>query len=184
MKIHELVTKIGGAATAFVLFFGLLTACSQSAALKETTVSTAPSVVQKTAALSPEAQVAVITVREKGMSPDHLAGVHQKKAFLDCVACHSDNIVPNDTASVVNGNCVSCHGNYDKMAAVSKAKAKNPNINVHDSHLGPEIACSTCHQGHQESLAYCSYCHSNFNLPIPGGAATLPESKQIQQWKK
>ncbi len=101
----------------------------------------------------------------------HLAGIHANKLKLDCKACHGDNPVPNDTASKVNASCVSCHGGYDKMAEISKKKGNNPDINVHDSHLGPEIGCTTCHQGHEESKAYCLYCHTNFDLPIPGGAA-------------
>jgi hypothetical protein len=181
MKRHKFVTKIAGVGVIFALAFGLLAACSQNAAANRTT---APGVAQKTAALDPVAQAVVAGVREKGMSPNYLAGIHQKKLSLDCAACHGNNVVPNDTASVVNGKCVTCHGDYDKMAALTKTKTKNPDINVHGSHLGPEIACSTCHQGHQESLAYCTYCHVNFNLPIPGGVATLPENKQTPQWKK
>ncbi|MCL2871738.1 MAG: cytochrome c3 family protein [Betaproteobacteria bacterium] len=102
----------------------------------------------------------------------HLAGIHVNKLKLNCQACHRDNPIPDDTASKVNASCVMCHGGYDKMAEVSKKKSKNPDINVHASHLGPEIGCTTCHQGHQESKAYCLYCHTSFDLPIPGGADT------------
>ncbi|MDR0769953.1 MAG: cytochrome c3 family protein [Burkholderiales bacterium] len=104
-------------------------------------------------------------------NPAHLAGIHANKLKLDCKACHRDNPIPNDTASKVNASCVTCHGGYDKMAETSKKKAQNPDINVHGSHLGPEIGCTTCHQGHKESKAYCLYCHTNFDLPISGGAA-------------
>ncbi|MDR0247684.1 MAG: cytochrome c3 family protein [Burkholderiales bacterium] len=103
-------------------------------------------------------------------TPAHLAGIHVNKLKLDCKACHRDNPIPNDTASKVNASCATCHGDYNKMSEVSKKKGKNPNINVHGSHLGPEIGCTTCHQGHKESKTYCLYCHTNFDLPIPGGA--------------
>ncbi|MCL2309417.1 MAG: cytochrome c3 family protein [Proteobacteria bacterium] len=103
--------------------------------------------------------------------PTHLAGIHVNKLKLDCKACHRDNPVPDDTASKVNASCITCHGGYDKMAEVSKKKGKNPDINAHGSHLGPEIGCTTCHQGHKESKTYCLYCHTNFDLPIPGGTA-------------
>jgi fumarate reductase flavoprotein subunit len=104
-------------------------------------------------------------------SPAHLAGIHTNKFKFDCKVCHSDNPIPNDTASKVNASCVSCHGGYDKMEEITKKKARNPDINVHGSHLGPEIGCTTCHQGHKESKAYCLHCHTNFDLPIPGSAA-------------
>jgi hypothetical protein len=102
-------------------------------------------------------------------APVHLAGIHASELGLDCMACHRDNPVPDDTASQANASSVACHGGYDKMAAFSKKKSKNAGINVHDSHLGLEIGCTACHQGHKESKAYCLYCHTNFDLPIPGG---------------
>jgi len=107
----------------------------------------------------------------------HLAGIHVNKLKLNCQACHRDNPIPDDTASKVNASCVMCHGGYDKMADLTKKKSKNPDINVHGSHLGPEIGCTTCHQGHQESKAYCLYCHTNFDLPIPGGADKNADKK-------
>ena len=104
-------------------------------------------------------------------TPTHLAGIHVSKQKLNCQDCHGDNPIPDDTASKVNASCITCHGGYSEMAAISKKKSKNPEINVHASHLGPEVACTTCHQGHKESRVYCLSCHTNFDLPIPGGAA-------------
>lgn len=95
-----------------------------------------------------------------------LAAAHGKKN-LSCGACHEKQLIPNDNETVVNKQCVSCHGGYDKMAEVSKAKLANPEINPHGSHLGPQIACTVCHQGHVESKSYCLNCHTNFKMPIP-----------------
>jgi hypothetical protein len=99
-----------------------------------------------------------------------LAAMHRQKVQLGCDGCHRDQALPDDNEAVINGQCVSCHGGYDQLAAVTKAKARNPNINVHASHLGPEIACTVCHQAHRASQAYCVNCHTNFQMPIPGAA--------------
>jgi hypothetical protein len=96
-----------------------------------------------------------------------LASLHGNKQNLSCGACHQSQLIPDDNESVVNKQCVTCHGDYDKLALLSTPKLKNPNINPHGSHLGPEIACTACHQGHQESKAYCVNCHTNFDMPMP-----------------
>jgi hypothetical protein len=103
-----------------------------------------------------------------------LAATHGSKANLSCGACHQQQLIPDDNETVLNKQCIACHGGYDKLAASTKTKLKNPNINPHGSHLGPEIACTVCHQGHQESKPYCLHCHTNFVMPIPGGAAKAP----------
>jgi hypothetical protein len=100
-----------------------------------------------------------------------LASMHGSKGKLSCGACHDKALIPDDNESVINKRCAGCHGGYDKVAAISKGKLKNPHINPHASHLGPEIACTVCHQGHQESKPYCVNCHTNFDMPIPGGSA-------------
>jgi hypothetical protein len=96
-----------------------------------------------------------------------LAAIHGSKQNLSCGACHLKQLIPDDNEAIVNKQCASCHGDYDKLALLSKPKLKNPNINPHGSHLGPEIACTACHQGHQESKAYCVNCHTNFTMPMP-----------------
>ena len=98
-----------------------------------------------------------------------LAATHGSKQNLSCGACHQKQLIPDDNETVVNKQCVACHGGYDKLASLTKAKLKNPDINPHGSHLGPEIACTVCHQGHRESKPYCLNCHTNFDMPIPAG---------------
>lgn len=99
-----------------------------------------------------------------------LAAVHQTKAGAECKTCHGDKIAPDDNETVENKACVSCHGNYEKLASETVKKLKNKNINPHKSHLGPEITCTVCHAGHSESAAYCTQCHTNFVMPMPGNA--------------
>lgn len=98
-----------------------------------------------------------------------LAATHGSKQNLSCGACHQKQLIPDDNETVVNKQCVACHGSYDKLASLTKAKLKSPEINPHGSHLGPEIACTVCHQGHRESKPYCLHCHTNFEMPIPAG---------------
>jgi hypothetical protein len=89
---------------------------------------------------------------------------------LSCGACHVKELIPDDNETVVNRQCVACHGGYDTLAPLTRAKLVSPAINPHGSHLGPEIACTVCHQGHRPSVPYCLGCHTNFAMPIPGGA--------------
>lgn len=101
----------------------------------------------------------------------NLASAHGNKKQLSCGACHGTQLIPDDNETVINQSCVDCHGGYDKMAATTRPKLRNAEINPHASHLGAEIACTVCHQGHSESKAYCSNCHTNFVMPMPDGLA-------------
>lgn len=144
-----------------LLRVGAALACA--AALLPATLQAAPAA--KAAPLSAE-QAAKLTAAAH--APLGVAAFHRDKLGLDCQACHGKKIAPNDNETVENQACVSCHGDYAKLAEASRAKAKNKDINPHASHLGPEIACTVCHQGHQESKAYCTNCHTNFVMPMPG----------------
>jgi hypothetical protein len=92
---------------------------------------------------------------------------HGAKHNLSCGACHGKQLIPDDNETLVNRQCVSCHGSYDKLATVTKAKLANPDVNPHGSHMGPQVACTICHTGHAESKSYCLHCHTNFNQPMP-----------------
>ena len=105
-----------------------------------------------------------------------LSDTHRDRLALSCDACHGQQMPPDDNATVVNTQCVQCHGSYETLAPLTKAKLKNPAINPHASHLGPEIACTVCHHGHQASAAYCVNCHTNFVMPIPGSEARATRS--------
>jgi len=104
----------------------------------------------------------------------NLDSIHRGKN-VTCTACHGKDLIPDSNMTAVNGQCVSCHGGLEKVAASFKGASY---LNPHASHLGP-IACTTCHNGHKESKAYCLDCHANFKMPIPGGApaAAKPTGK-------
>ena len=92
----------------------------------------------------------------------NLAGLHKQAA---CTSCHGKNLVPDDNETVLNRQCISCHGTLTQLAAKSRAA-----VNAHQSHLG-EINCTACHNGHGPSRAYCLNCHS-FDMKIPGAQGT------------
>lgn len=94
-----------------------------------------------------------------------LADLHKVKQ-VGCAECHGKTrkITVDDNEKRVNQGCIECHGNLDVLAAKAKG-----HVSPHKSHLG-EISCTTCHRGHEQSKAYCGWCHS-FNLPIAGGSA-------------
>ncbi len=102
-------------------------------------------------------------------APLGVAGLHRSSSgTLKCEKCHGDTVAPDDNQTVENRECVSCHEGYPAVAALSAKKLSNAALNAHASHLGPEVACTACHQGHQESKAYCENCHINFSMAMPG----------------
>jgi nitrate/TMAO reductase-like tetraheme cytochrome c subunit len=98
----------------------------------------------------------------------HLANIHVQKSLF-CSTCHGNDLIPDANASMINSQCSACHGGMEAVAQSFKGPAY---LNPHASHLG-NIPCTSCHMGHQESKAYCLNCHTNFNMPIPGGRASV-----------
>jgi len=131
--------------------------------------------------------------QEQPAKGDFLADMHMGKG-IECSSCHGSKIVVDDNETIVNKNCIECHGSLDKMALTQKAveedqlsgKNEEEGINPHKSHLG-KINCTACHHGHTTSWTYCLGCHS-FNLKIPFGtvAAQLPatELPEVQKVPK
>jgi hypothetical protein len=99
----------------------------------------------------------------------YLDAAHGTRRNLMCGACHGTQLLPDDNETKLNAQCIACHGTNAQVSAKLKGRLKNPHIDPHVSHLG-DIACTACHQGHQASKAYCLGCHTNFVMPIPGGA--------------
>ena len=142
------------------------------AAAVATPLATAPAAkVTKTVKAAP---VAATTPEARAMreriekAPQGVAGLHRGSKGMQCEKCHGNTVAPDDNQTVENRECVTCHEGYPPMAELSAKKLTNKAINAHGSHLGPEINCTTCHQGHQESKAYCLNCHTNFSMPMPG----------------
>ncbi len=124
------------------------------------------SAAQQAAASGPAASQA----EKKAAPAGSLADIH-KGMGTACKGCHGDSLKVDDNETIVNGQCVSCHGNLEAVGKKSTA-----HINSHKSHLG-QISCTVCHHGHTASRAYCLNCHA-FDLPIPGGSATAMTKKK------
>ncbi|MCE1205129.1 MAG: cytochrome c3 family protein [Holophagaceae bacterium] len=85
---------------------------------------------------------------------------HHAKAGVHCYDCHQEE-KPTKKA-VAPDSCMTCHGDYPAMKALTKNAKPNP----HDSHLG-EIPCTECHRQHQPAVVKCLECHEGkykFNL--------------------
>lgn len=92
------------------------------------------------------------------------AGLHAGRQ-LGCASCHGAG-VPKAGAEVANDRCLSCHGPMQKLVDRTKP-AQFADRNPHHSHLG-DIACTTCHRGHEASAVYCLDCHPKFEMKISG----------------
>ncbi|GLH74040.1 hypothetical protein GETHLI_25420 [Geothrix limicola] len=85
---------------------------------------------------------------------------HHAKAGVHCYDCHQEE-KPTKKA-VAADSCMTCHGDYPAMKALTKDAKPNP----HDSHLG-EIVCTECHRQHQPPVVKCLECHEGkfkFNI--------------------
>ena len=132
-----------------------------------------PGFRSKVAALSAEDELSMVMHATDNWAHSHdLANIHAQKDFF-CATCHRNDLIPDANATTINAQCISCHGGLEKVALTFKGPSY---LNPHASHLG-SIPCTSCHFGHQESKAYCLNCHSNFNMPIPGGATAAKATK-------
>jgi hypothetical protein len=90
----------------------------------------------------------------------HSLPAHHAKAGVHCFDCHQEE-KPTKKA-VAPDSCMTCHGDYPAMKALTKDAKPNP----HDSHLG-EIPCTECHRQHQPPVVKCLECHAGkfkFNI--------------------
>lgn len=94
------------------------------------------------------------------------AGLHATSGH-SCASCHGAGL-PKAGAEVANDRCLTCHGPLDKLVEKTKP-AQFADRNPHHSHLG-DIACTTCHRGHEASAVYCLDCHPKFEMKISGAA--------------
>uniref|UniRef100_Q0HRQ6 Fumarate reductase n=1 Tax=Shewanella sp. (strain MR-7) TaxID=60481 RepID=Q0HRQ6_SHESR len=98
-------------------------------------------------------------------APEVLADFHGEMG--GCDSCHVSDKggVTNDNLTHENAQCVSCHGDLKELAAATPKDKVSP----HKSHLIGEIACTSCHKGHEKSVTYCDACHSfGFDMPYGG----------------
>ena len=91
----------------------------------------------------------------------HSLPAHHTKAGVHCFDCHQEE-KPTKKA-VASESCMTCHGDYPAMKALTKEAKPNP----HDSHLG-EIPCTDCHRQHQPPVVKCLECHEGkYKFKIP-----------------
>lgn len=117
----------------------------------------------------------VIKSTQSGSKSNYLAGAHAKMG-LDCSACHKE-VKIDDSERSINKSCTECHGDLATMA-----KKTSEEINPHKSHLG-EINCTSCHSGHEASVAYCSNCHQFNDMKISHNSGAKPKS-QRDDWSQ
>ena len=96
--------------------------------------------------------------------PDVLADFHSE--IGGCETCHGEASGPiDDNLSVENGQCISCHGDLKEVATGERKGIVSP----HQSHLIGDVACTSCHKGHEKSVTYCDSCHSfDYQIPFAG----------------
>jgi hypothetical protein len=82
----------------------------------------------------------------------HALPAPHAKAGVHCFDCHQEE-KPTKKA-VASESCMTCHGDYPAMRALTKSAKPNP----HDSHEG-EIACTECHRQHRPPVVKCLECH-------------------------
>ncbi len=95
---------------------------------------------------------------------EYLADFHTEMG--GCENCHASEQGPtDDNLKYENSQCVSCHGDLKEVAANDPKDIVSP----HSSHLIGDIACTSCHKGHEKSVAYCDACHSfGYDMPFQG----------------
>ncbi len=113
-----------------------------------------------------------------GEKSKFLAGKHMNEMGVTCAQCHGEKGLLDDAESTVNAYCISCHGNLNEVAELTKGSEINP----HTSHLG-NINCTACHGGHEPSAMYCNNCHSFTNEISFAGNKPLPKKLDIPSYK-
>ncbi len=104
------------------------------------------------------------TVQSSPVKAEVLATMHA--ADNGCDSCHSNSEGPSDdNLTFENEQCINCHGTLEDVVKNEREGIVSP----HQSHLIGAIACTTCHKGHEKSVAYCDACHSfDYQMPFGG----------------
>ena len=94
-----------------------------------------------------------------GKIGEALSSKHKKYAELTCDDCHMTTTL----TGITTDQCLSCHGSFEEVAAVTKNMDPDP----HDSpHYGKELDCDLCHHEHSVSENFCAQCHE-WELILP-----------------
>ncbi len=125
-----------------------------------------------------------------------LSAVHAKagKICLDCheakfdeqvheatawVSGNYQNPIPENTFEYDETFCLNkaCHNmTRDELTQKTADMTFNPHVTQHG-----DIACSTCHKAHSDSVMYCTECHAA--AQTPDGWLTWDEYQQSKQGK-
>lgn len=134
-----------------------------------TLVATAFCALSMQPALSaPMDELQAKTVYATGAKGDYLAGAHMKMAG-SCATCHPSDKV-TDAQYEIDRQCQTCHGSYAALGQKDAQAGKA--ISPHHGHLAID-SCTTCHNGHEPSFAYCNNCHI-FKMPMKFGRNKIP----------
>jgi len=83
-------------------------------------------------------------------------------AGVRCASCHKEE--PPHTKPL-NGVCVGCHGDQEKLAGLSSKATPNPHAPPHLA-PGETQACDDCHHVHRPSEVSCADCHHSFQFDV------------------
>jgi hypothetical protein len=74
-------------------------------------------------------------------------------------------------------------GCHEGISSLEDLKASTADLkrNPHDSHNGDQD-CTTCHQTHEQSVAWCTQCHADATIP-DGWLTYTEQQKQIKEAK-
>jgi fumarate reductase flavoprotein subunit len=89
-------------------------------------------------------------------APDHAPTAKHVKAGVGCGDCHGAGA---PTKAPKMAACVTCHGDFPVVAALTKALPANP----HDSHMD-DPDCTECHRQHRPPVVKCQTCHADFKF--------------------
>ena len=122
------------------------------------------------------------TAQLNSMDAPTASGQVSMHAAYDCTMCHTDEASlsmahENATADAVSQasadeaqesiDCRSCHDRQElvekTVEGLVKADGKST-ANPHSNHVSVDMACTDCHNVHEESVLTCNGCH-DFALP-------------------
>ncbi|MDQ5985108.1 MAG: Fumarate reductase flavoprotein subunit [Syntrophus sp. SKADARSKE-3] len=87
---------------------------------------------------------------------------HQK-AGLSCGSCHKET---PPKVSVLDSQCMACHGDLAKLVQKTNKTYPNPHASPH-LNPGEQPKCEDCHHIHKPSVVSCISCHEEFKFKMP-----------------
>jgi hypothetical protein len=88
-----------------------------------------------------------------------LSHIHALHA-IGCGDCHKN---PAQPAPLSTGECLTCHGTFETVAALTETLHPDPH---HSPHYGISVDCDLCHRSHLKSENFCAQCH-DWVLVVP-----------------